>query len=82
MQATMEKPVPHQKKAGYRAGRGADGRFLPGSSGNPNGRPRGSRNRASLLVETLLDGRIPALAAAPRSGPALCPPTSYSGAAC
>jgi hypothetical protein len=32
-----------------------------GSSGNPNGRPRGSRNRATLLIEDLLDGRARAL---------------------
>ena len=32
------------------------GRFQPGQSGNPNGRPRGSRNVTTRLVETLLEG--------------------------
>ena len=30
--------------------------FQPGQSGNPNGRPRGARNRTTLAVEALLDG--------------------------
>jgi Family of unknown function (DUF5681) len=29
--------------------------FRPGQSGNPAGRPRGSRNRRSIIVEKLLD---------------------------
>lgn len=32
------------------------GRFRPGESGNPNGRAKGSRNRASLAVDELLEG--------------------------
>jgi hypothetical protein len=32
------------------------GRFAKGTSGNPSGRPPGSRNRASLAVETLMEG--------------------------
>lgn len=39
-----------------------DGRFPPGVCGNPQGRPRGSRNRASILVEDLLGVRAQALA--------------------
>ena len=39
-----------------------DGKFRPGVSGNPQGRPLGSRNRASLMVEQLLDGCAEALA--------------------
>jgi Family of unknown function (DUF5681) len=35
--------------------------FLPGQSGNPAGRPRGSRNKKTLAVETLLDGESEAL---------------------
>jgi Family of unknown function (DUF5681) len=31
-------------------------RWRPGESGNPAGKARGSRNRASILAETLLDG--------------------------
>jgi uncharacterized protein DUF5681 len=30
--------------------------FPPGKSGNPNGRPRGSRNHATLAAEALLEG--------------------------
>lgn len=33
------------------------GRYLPGESGNPAGRPVGSRNRATILAESLVDGR-------------------------
>jgi hypothetical protein len=36
-------------------------RFQPGKSGNPNGRPRGSRNRTTQAVEALLDGEAEAL---------------------
>ena len=36
--------------------------FRKGESGNPAGRPAGARNRATLLVEQLLDGEAPALA--------------------
>ena len=34
----------------------ADTRWKPGQSGNPKGMKRGSRHRASLLAESLLDG--------------------------
>ena len=30
--------------------------FQPGQSGNPDGRPNGSRNKATLAIEELLDG--------------------------
>ncbi len=36
-------------------------RFKPGQSGNPRGRPQGSRNRASLAVEGLIEGKAKAL---------------------
>ncbi len=36
--------------------------FAKGDSGNPAGRPPGSRNRATLLAEQLLDGGAAALA--------------------
>ncbi len=34
----------------------ADTKFKPGQSGNPNGRPRGSRHKTTLAIEKLLDG--------------------------
>lgn len=36
-------------------------RFKPGTSGNPDGRPRGSRNATTIALETLLDGEAKAL---------------------
>jgi len=35
--------------------------FEPGQSGNPNGRPQGSRNKATIALESLLDGQAEAL---------------------
>ena len=35
--------------------------FPPGVSGNPNGRPKGSRNKTTLAVEALLEGEAEAL---------------------
>jgi Family of unknown function (DUF5681) len=43
------------------APRPADGRFRKGQSGNPKGRPPGSRNAMSLLVEGLLEGEADAI---------------------
>jgi Family of unknown function (DUF5681) len=37
------------------------GRFEAGKSGNPNGRPAGSRNKATLAIDALLDGEAQAL---------------------
>ena len=37
-------------------------RFAPGQSGNPKGRPRGSRNKTSAMVEGLMSGEAEALA--------------------
>jgi Family of unknown function (DUF5681) len=36
-------------------------RFRKGQSGNPSGRPRGARNKATLAVEALLDGEAKSL---------------------
>jgi hypothetical protein len=36
--------------------------FAPGESGNPNGRPKGSRNKATMAAEALLEGEVEALA--------------------
>ncbi|HLN11078.1 MAG TPA: DUF5681 domain-containing protein [Xanthobacteraceae bacterium] len=38
-----------------------NGRFRPGQSGNPAGRPRGSRNKTTAAAEALLDGQAEAL---------------------
>ena len=35
--------------------------FKPGQSGNPNGRPKGRRNRSSMAAEALLDGESEAI---------------------
>ncbi|MBU4564172.1 MAG: hypothetical protein KMY53_11600 [Desulfarculus sp.] len=32
--------------------------FQPGQSGNPAGRPKGSRNKASILAQEMLDGEV------------------------
>jgi len=48
----VKRPVP-KPITGQFPKRGANGQFLPGESGNPQGRPLGSRNRASLLMEDL-----------------------------
>ena len=38
------------------AGRIQDGRFVPGVSGNPAGKPPGARARATRLAEKLMAG--------------------------
>jgi hypothetical protein len=35
--------------------------FKPGQSGNPDGRPKGARNRATIAAERLLDGEADTL---------------------
>ena len=42
-------------------GRKQDGRFREGVSGNPAGRPKGARNRATRLAEALLEDEAVAL---------------------
>jgi hypothetical protein len=37
--------------------------FQPGQSGNPNGRPKGARNRVTRAIEALIDGQAEALGA-------------------
>lgn len=45
-----------QGSSGRSGPRDQAGRFPAGHSGNPSGRPRGARNRATLLAQELLDG--------------------------
>jgi Family of unknown function (DUF5681) len=48
--------VPKQAKCN-RARIGTPNRWRPGQSGNPNGRPLGSRHRATVLAKALFDGQ-------------------------
>ena len=36
--------------------------FQPGQSGNPDGRPRGARNRRTIALENLMEGEADAIA--------------------
>lgn len=38
-----------------------DTKFKPGQSGNPNGRPQGSRNKATLAMESLMESEADAI---------------------
>ncbi|HEV3332000.1 MAG TPA: DUF5681 domain-containing protein [Bryobacteraceae bacterium] len=38
-------------------GKESNGQFVKGTSGNPSGRPPGSRNKVTLLMEGLLEGQ-------------------------
>ena len=44
-----------------KTGKQQGNRFKPGISGNPKGRPSGSRHRATLAAQALLDGEAEAL---------------------
>jgi|SRR3954449_9688629 hypothetical protein len=39
-----------------KTGQQQDTRFRPGQSGNPRGRPQGSRHKTTLAIDALLDG--------------------------
>jgi len=50
-----------QQKQQKQQGRGRGRPFEKGQSGNPAGRPRGSRNRATQAMQLMLDGEAQAL---------------------
>jgi hypothetical protein len=45
----VKKPRKKKKVAQGKPLRGPDGRLLPGQCGNPNGRPKGSKNKFSIV---------------------------------
>jgi hypothetical protein len=49
------------RRAPANTGRKQGGRFQKGKSGNPSGRPPGSRNKTTLAVDALLDGEAETL---------------------
>jgi hypothetical protein len=50
------RPDPDKTREQQEVVRNERGQFLPGVSGNPAGRREGSRNRATLALQALLDG--------------------------
>jgi hypothetical protein len=68
MGTAMKQSRPKGKVSSGAAGKTPDdtgpkqsGRFQKGQSGNPNGRPPGSRNKTTLAVDALLDGEAETL---------------------
>lgn len=60
-QSTLNvRPVTENAAAKQRR-RGSGRPFRPGQSGNPAGKPKGTRHRATMLAERLLDGEAEAL---------------------
>jgi hypothetical protein len=55
--ANHDRAQEHKEVPMHTTHRTPDGRFEPGQSGNPFGRPRGARNRTTLAVEAVLDDR-------------------------
>jgi len=48
-----------RKITGEKADRGSNGRFQPGNSANPAGRPKGGKNKATKMREELLGPILP-----------------------
>ena len=59
MSTSSNKHLTRQERP-ERTGR-KQGRWSKGQSGNPHGRPRGTRNKATLAAQALLDGEAEAL---------------------
>ncbi len=57
----MNVPEPSVSEAGEESAKPRGRPFAPGHSGNLNGRPKGARNKATVLAEQLLDGEAEAL---------------------
>ena len=53
--------IPDPENSGRDQGRDQAGRFAKGRSGNTAGKPRGTRDRATIAAETLLAGEAEAL---------------------
>ena len=51
----------HSETTGSKQRQRHRGQFKPGVSGNPAGRPKGARHRATLAAEALLDGEAETL---------------------
>jgi len=52
----VSKPDPTGPEQAAKASRGAKGRFKPGQSGNPAGRPRGRRDKRTEALCALMEG--------------------------
>jgi uncharacterized protein DUF5681 len=66
VKASASSPVEASTPRAYRGAKTHKPRgrpFEPGRSGNPNGRPKGSRNRITRALEELIDGNAEALVA-------------------
>jgi hypothetical protein len=59
--ADMDAPHDHATKHPANAGPKHLGRFQPGQSGNPRGRAQGSRNRATIALEKLMESGAAAI---------------------
>jgi hypothetical protein len=57
----MNIPEPSASDPGAESPKPRGRPFAAGHSGNPNGRPKGSRNKATVLAEQLLDGEMEGL---------------------
>jgi hypothetical protein len=53
-----EYPRSRHERSGEEAPKPRGRPFEPGHSGNPSGRPKGSRNKATVLAEELLNGEM------------------------